>query len=149
MVGLLTGCALGAILVHYLRPADKKSRELEKRLDEEQQRLKNYQNEVEEHFHETALLVNQLSESYRLVHNHLANGAQNLCDATVDGPRLAQLHGNDQLPGNTDTEAPVSPPLDYAPRSAPDEKGMLTEDFGLDGDSENDQGPGPLKSQAG
>ena len=34
-----------------------------------------------------------------------------------------------EIPANLAT---VQPPLDYAPKSSPDEKGMLNEEFGLD-----------------
>jgi hypothetical protein len=86
---------------------------------------------VVEHFTETAKLLNNLTESYRDVHNHLAQGAATLCQG--EGPisleRLESRRDLTEIPANL---AHIQPPLDYAPKNSPDEKGMLNEEFGLD-----------------
>ena len=64
--------------------AAQKYREVERKLDQVLQDKKAYEDEVVEHFSDTAKLLNGLTESYRDVHNHLAKGAATLCQG--EGP---------------------------------------------------------------
>ena len=100
-------------------------------LSELQQQQHDYQHEVTDHFSETAELLNQLTNSYKDVHNHLAKGAATLCQG--EGPvslgRLESGRSSAEIPAHL---ADIQPPLDYAPKTSPDEKGMLNEEFGLD-----------------
>ena len=65
------------------------------------------------------------------VHNHLASGAASLCQGK--GPvALDQLQSEADPHLIPEQLADVQPPLDYAPKTSPDEKGMLNEEFGLD-----------------
>ena len=58
-----------------------------KRLDADLKRVRaehdNYKNDVTRHFEKTSELVNAMTTSYRAVYEHLATGAQNLCDEQV------------------------------------------------------------------
>ncbi len=134
---LAVGIMLGYFIGRRTSPAGQKSREVERKLDQVLQEKKHYEDEVMEHFGETARLLNSLTESYRDVHNHLATGAGELCRG--DGPvGLAHLENErdpSEIPPNL---AQIQPPLDYAPKSSPDEKGMLNEEFGLE--RKNEQG---------
>ncbi len=127
VAGLLLGWALG----RNTSASNQKYRDVERKLDQVLQEKKVYEDEVVEHFAETARRLNNLTETYRDVHNHLAQGAATLCQGK--GPISLE-----QLDSNTDpAEIPshltnVQPPLDYAPKSSPDEKGMLNETFGLE-----------------
>ncbi len=127
VVGLLAGLLLG----RRTSPAGQKYREVERKLDQVLQDKKAYEDEVVEHFSDTAKLLNGLTESYRDVHNHLAKGAATLCQG--EGPiSLERLEGSGdpaEIPAHL---AVVQPPLDYAPKTSPDEKGMLNEEFGLE-----------------
>jgi len=55
-----------------------------KRLDADLKRVRaehdNYKKDVTRHFEKTSELVNVMTTSYRAVYEHLAAGAQNLCD---------------------------------------------------------------------
>jgi uncharacterized membrane-anchored protein YhcB (DUF1043 family) len=127
MLGLLLGLSVG----RRTSSAGQKYREVERKLDQVLQDKKLYEDEVVEHFTETAKLLNTLTESYRDVHNHLAHGASNLCQG--EGPvaldRLQDSRDPAEIPAHL---AQIQPPLDYAPKSSPDEKGMLNEEFGLE-----------------
>ena len=84
------------------------------------------------HFSETAKLLNNLTESYREVHNQLASGAATLCRDVGPVPlgRLDNARTNrGEIP---DDMVNITPPLDYAPKASPDEKGMLNEAFGIE-----------------
>lgn len=128
---LLVGLAIGAMLGLRMSPQGQKNRDLENKLDQAIQDKKAYEDEVIEHFSNTAGLINKLTDSYRDVHNHLAAGATTLCKD--QGPvSLEELSGprtESEIPAHL---ADVQPPLDYAPKTNPDETGMLNEEFGLD-----------------
>jgi hypothetical protein len=115
---------------------NRKSRDLEKQLQTANTKLKDYQQEVSEHYVKTAKLVEGLTESYREVHNHLAEGAATLLSTRGAKPLMKTIPSNEQieaileLPG----QGKVLQPLDYAPKRSPHEKGMLDESFGLDRD---------------
>ena len=81
---------------------------------------------------DTAKLLHSMAESYRDVHNHLANGASTLCkDSSSDILRRIPDGSLLDLTEAPEIEA-VQPPLDYAPKNSRFETGMLNEEFGLD-----------------
>jgi len=128
---VLLGLGLGLLIGRRTSSQSEKSRAVERQLDQVLQDKKAYEDEVVEHFTDTAKLLNSLTESYREVHNHLANGAAELCQGQAPVV-MARLEGNRdpaEIPAHL---ADVQPPLDYAPKTSPDEKGMLNESFGLD-----------------
>lgn len=59
---------------------DKRTLELEKQLESTQSKLTQYQEDVNNHFLKTSLLFNKLTDNYREVYEHLATGAQKLCN---------------------------------------------------------------------
>ena len=127
----ILGIALGALLGRRSAPSAKRQREAELKLDQMLQDKKAYEDEVVEHFTETATLLNNLTERYRDVHNHLAKGANNLCHGKgpVSLDRLEGSRDSSEIPAHL---ADIRPPLDYAPKTSPEEKGMLNEEFGID-----------------
>lgn len=131
IAALVVGLVLGLLIGRRSSPAGQKHREVERRLDQVLQDKKAYEDEVVEHFSDTARLLNNLTESYREVHNHLATGAANLCQGQgpVNLGRLENERDPSEIPAHLAT---IQPPLDYAPKASPDEKGMLNEEFGLD-----------------
>ena len=72
------GAAVGFLTGSKLSATPQKTRELEKHLHEKQDEIKSYQREVTEHFTETSQRLQQLAESYKDIHNHLAQGADKL-----------------------------------------------------------------------
>ena len=127
----IIGLVLGALLGRRSAPAAQRQREAELKLDQMLQDKKAYEDEVVEHFTETATLLNNLTESYRGVHNHLAKGAGTLCQGRgpVSLDRLEDSSESSEIPAHL---ADIRPPLDYAPKTSPEEKGMLNEEFGID-----------------
>ncbi len=127
----IVGLWLGWLAGRRTSGTAKKYQDVSRKLDQVMQDKKTYENEVVEHFTETAKLLNNLTDSYREVHNQLATGAATLCQG--EGPISLE-----RTEDNTDqTEIPahlahIQPPLDYAPKSSPEEKGMLNEEFGLE-----------------
>ena len=127
---IIIGLVAGFLLAMRKSPSQQSQRQLENHLSELQQQQKNYQHEVTEHFSETADLLNQLTSSYRDVHNHLAKGAQILAGEQASESLKVLLEDKataEEVPSDS-----ITPPLDYAPKAAAHEPGMLNEQFGLD-----------------
>ncbi|MEQ9463394.1 MAG: DUF1043 family protein [Haliea sp.] len=130
-VTLLVGLGLGALLGRRTSDDGQRLRETERKLDQLSQDKRAYEEEVVEHFTQTAALLNSLTESYRNVHNHLATGAEALCQerGPVSLERLQSRTDDAEIPAHL---ARIQPPLDYAPKASPEEKGMLNEEFGIE-----------------
>jgi len=132
LVCLVLGGLIGyAIVVNASPDGGSSRRTLENRLKSTEQQLQDYQAQVAQHFERTAELVNNLTESYRDVHEHLASGASRLADTHVSEQFLANANRvwlkNDQTKELLDENSQIEPPKDWAP-----EKGTLSETFGLD-----------------
>lgn len=136
VLGGLAGYALAKS-----RNPDTRVRELEEHLTSLQGKYDAYQDNVTRHFTTTAQLVNALTSSYRDVHDHLQQGASELCaDSKRHGSsnpanaftRLdAARDGSDQTALIDDHYiAHLEPPRDYATKK-PTDKGTLDEDFGF------------------
>lgn len=124
------GLILG-MLINSKRNASKQSQQqLEAHLSELQQQQETYQSEVTSHFTQTAELLDQLTNSYRDVHNHLAKGAQILASNSAGEALKALPEEDSDTEEHTSTAEQLNPPLDYAPK-AQNEEGMLSESFGL------------------
>ena len=137
-LAFLGGMLAGALLYHLLAGSKSERGKLQSQLDELQHDFKDYQDKVSDHFSTTAHLINKLTDSYRDVHEHMANGAENLCDDEIVKNRLSDslLGSNALLSGaskpikrRTERPAPLQQPKDYAPKAAPDETGTLSEEF--------------------
>lgn len=124
------GAGTGALVLYFTLPARRQYGRLMRERDEARKALREYRQQVDHHFLHTAELVNDMTESYRRVHEHLSMGARDLCSEA--GRRLAADASLDALPaerdGDDESGTPAHPPLDYAPSA----KGTLSEDYGLD-----------------
>jgi len=76
--------------------------------------------------------VQHMTESYRDVYQHLASGAQDLCSSDVANKLLPTESDAVFEPQNTEEAGPLAPPRDYAAKQSPDQKGALSEDFGIE-----------------
>ncbi|MDA9219540.1 YhcB family protein [Luminiphilus sp.] len=136
IIALIIGGAIGSLIGWYSALAsrgDNKRKiilELESQLDQARQNKVDYEAEVTEHFSRTADLLNKLTDDYRSVYTHLANGADQLC-----GDQISMSEPALSAPPHDETDKPqlveVAQPLDYAPKK-PDEQGQLSETFGLE-----------------
>ncbi len=140
------GLGIGILMGRGMSPDRQRYLEAERKLDEALQDKKSYEDEVVGHFTETAKLLNNLTESYREVHNQLATGAATLCKDVGPIPmgRLQSAREPGEIPSDL---ANIQAPLDYAPKSSPDETGMLNESFGMDNTPGKERGKPPLPTQ--
>ena len=136
-IALIVGALIGALLLKGLSPQEKQNRSLETRLQKAENQLREYQQDVSEHFAETSQLINTLTQSYRDVHEHLATGALKLTNPDISRQLIDAGKGNLMLSTSRnrkpDDEEAISkePPRDWAPRN-PGDKGQLSEDFGFE-----------------
>lgn len=123
----------GAIISRTVLPNDNQQ-DLEKKLQSSREELARYQEEVTGHFAETSQLVNNLTQSYKEVHEHLAKGALQLTNAEIGRKILAAgdpsigIEAKDSL-----EDVPFEAPKDWAPKT-PGQVGTLSEEFGLNED---------------
>jgi len=67
---------------------DKRTLELEEKLASARNELASYRGNVNQHFLKTSLLLGKLTNNYREVYEHLATGAQKLCNEKPNTPKL-------------------------------------------------------------
>ncbi len=131
----IVGLIIGIGLHRGVSNAEIKVRELSKSLAKAEEKNAQYQQQVAQHFSQTAGLLNDLTEKYKDIHQHLAAGANQLCrdengqSLLVDGPNRA---GGEQHPLISDHPEILQPPLDYAPKADNAQSGTLSEDYGLE-----------------
>ena len=140
LVCTLGGCALGALLTRSSQP-QQQSRDLEQRLQQAEDKLGDYQQEVSEHFAQTSELVNGLTQSYKDVHEYLANSALKLTDPAISQRMLEAAKGNlNEGDALVIDESNMEIPRDWAPK-APGQTGGLSEEYGLKEEREEDAKP--------
>lgn len=117
---LLAGALAGAVLFKLFRSDEIRVQQLETQLQQLSDEYENYKKEVHGHFSDSAILVGKMTESYREVYQHLAQGARNLCPDYI-ASQMSQLASPESLTtqegSNVAASGPgqsrLSPPLDY------------------------------------
>lgn len=132
VLGLLC-VGVGFILGRTNNSDLKRQNQLSKELQEAHTELADYKERVNLHFADTATAVNQLTESYRLVHQELAKGAQTLCDDpdTANSLEMIGRASEHTIEHEEQPEPRIRPPMDYAPSNSAKEHGTLDERYGL------------------
>jgi hypothetical protein len=95
LAAFVVGGGLGFML------AARRGRHADERAERVQAELAAYRGNVTEHFRETAVKFRELTEQYRSLHQHLAEGAEARCEVPGKGPKLefaplAELEGPQQ-----------------------------------------------------
>jgi len=129
---LAVGIVMGVIFASRLNTSPSRVQELENQIRDLKENHSSYRDNVSDHFSLTADLVQHMTESYKDVYQHLASGAQDLCTDDVASKLLPA--GSDAVFDTTaeiETTSGLIPPRDYAAKQTPDQKGALSEDFGL------------------
>lgn len=111
--GLLVGLLVGGWGYRTFL-ADHRLRQLETEMSALQKEYADYQTSVSSYFERTAMLANQLTDSYRDMHDHLRKGAQTLSAQPIswnsrasNAPSIEHYEADDEM-------VPLSsPPRDY------------------------------------
>ena len=124
LISGIVGIAIGAILMFWgIHP--KSRQQLEAKLQEAEQKLKQQNAQITEHFTHTASLVSTLTRNYRDLHDYLATSAQQLGNIDIQ-PVLSSDSKTAPILGQG---VVLNPPLDYAPKKS--NVGTLSEMYGL------------------
>lgn len=130
---LAIGVVVGVVVASRLSSSPSRVRELESQIRSMKENHREYRDSVSDHFSMTAELVQHMTESYREVYQHLASGAQDLCSSEVANKLLpTDSDAVFDTVGNPDQDNELIPPRDYAAKQSPDQKGALSEEFGLE-----------------
>lgn len=129
----LIGAGIGHLYSRKTGANNPSVQELEKKLEQTEQQLKRYQQEVTEHFVTVSHLTTNIAQSYRQIHEHLATSAIRLASPEI-GRQLLKAGGSDLSLVDEDGNPLISaediePPRDYAPKVP---GGILSEEYGLD-----------------
>lgn len=118
------GLGFGFLLATLLPPRGQRVRELEQQLENSQQELDSYRGKVNQHFQKTAELFEDMTDRYRAVYQHMASGAQTLCQEhppalqldIVDRGRLAEpVAGVRKAPATVVSGTDTEIDLEHAP----------------------------------
>lgn len=126
---LVIGLIAGVLIGRSGQSTSLRQRRLEQQIDELRSEYTRYQAQVNEHFMESAHMMRRLNDVYRDVSQHMARGANRLCHDEDWLDELNQKEDTARLDRQKDSG--FEPPRDYAPKSDPEEKGTLAEDYGL------------------
>ncbi len=110
-IGLISfafGLAAGYAIHFFLNPGNGRSKALETELEKLRQENSDYRNQVVQHFQRTSELVQDMTQSYRAVYEHLAGGSQQLCSEPINTPQL-DLPERERLPGTEKIKAATAP----------------------------------------
>ena len=134
----LGGAALGALLFKMLGSDEVRIDALEQQLQTLTNEHENYKNNVHAHFSSSAQLLNRLTESYKDVYVHMADGARLLCpdyissQLTLNSDDRTLLGSGARTPPYNEKLRPIAPPLDYAPKPGPDQKHTMDDNFRIE-----------------
>jgi len=87
-IAIVFGLGGGAGFFISRQIKDKRTLELEEKLESARNELAGYRGDVNQHFLKTSLLLGKLTNNYREVYEHLATGAQKLCNEKPNTPKL-------------------------------------------------------------
>jgi uncharacterized membrane-anchored protein YhcB (DUF1043 family) len=132
LICLVLGALIGIAIFRIANPQNKKRREMGKKLQETEQKFKDYQHDVTEHFIKTSGLINNLTQSYREVHEHMVSSAMHLTNPDIsrqlsNAGAGTLIDSSSTNKGALPSEMP-EPPKDYAPKAP---EGILSETYGL------------------
>jgi uncharacterized membrane-anchored protein YhcB (DUF1043 family) len=131
-IGAILGILFGYFVGRRTAPSSEQTRELEQKLEATLADGRRFEERVSEHFALSAEKFNQLTVQYREIHQHLASGAETLVREGA-GKAFAGLEAPSQeVPAIESDEVVMEPPRDYAPKSSPDDPGVLNESFGIE-----------------
>jgi len=90
---LVAGAMIGALVYRLFSPSVKQAEKIKTDLDQTRGELVRYKASVAQHFEKTSELVNDLTQNYVRVYQHLAEGAQTLGDNKAFPTLLEQHQG--------------------------------------------------------
>lgn len=93
IIALVAGAMIGALVYRLFSPSVKQAEKIKTDLYQVRGELASYKASVRQHFEKTSELVNDLTQNYVRVYQHLAEGAQTLGDNKAFPSLLEQHQG--------------------------------------------------------
>jgi uncharacterized membrane-anchored protein YhcB (DUF1043 family) len=93
IISLVAGAMIGALAYRLLAPSVKQAGKVKTELDVSREELNSYKASINQHFDKTSELVNDLTQNYVKVYQHLAEGAQTLGGSKTFTNLLEQHQG--------------------------------------------------------
>jgi len=94
LIVVVAAFIVGIYAGKFISPGSRRVKELEKKLEEDNQQHQLYKDEVAQHFSQSANLFGDITEKYRSLYEHMSSGAQDLCDRRNIPQDLATSHVN-------------------------------------------------------
>lgn len=86
-IGVIGGFAAGFYVSRLIDENKKKCEKLENQLNDAKNEMTSYKQNVTDHFVKTSNLVNNMTDSYRAIYDHMSDGAKSLCSKSmIDSP---------------------------------------------------------------
>ncbi len=111
-LAFLLGGAFGCIVTWLVSGRQGRTRQLQLELEELKERFSEYRDQVTRHFMRTSDLVQEMTQSYRAVYEHLASGAQSLC-ADIDTRAKISAAGAERIGAPGENMVSDSPDAEY------------------------------------
>ncbi len=138
LVLFLAGLGVGFLWGRSTTDASRKAEKLDQELRQTRVALESYKDEVNAHFATTAQLVEKLTEDYKAVYRHLAEGSEKLCGPNA--PRLPQP-GPEALEGETVSSGKTADKNTAAPQEQPTAKTDATTEAATSSDRSAESTP--------
>ena len=107
IIALVAGAMIGALAYRLFSPSVKQANKIKTDLENTRGELASYKASVGQHFDKTSELVNDLTQNYVRVYQHLAEGAQTLGDNKTFTSLLDQHQGKVSIAIENTTSAGV------------------------------------------
>jgi uncharacterized membrane-anchored protein YhcB (DUF1043 family) len=114
IISLFAGVLIGALGYRLLSPSVKRIDEVESERDKAREEMANYKASVNQHFNKTSSLVNDLTQNYVKVYQHLADGAQSLGDIGTLNNLLEQGQGKVSIEVSGENPVAAVSPIETA-----------------------------------
>ncbi len=105
---LLIGAVLGCMITYALMARNGRTHQLQIELNQLKDNFRDYRDQVTHHFMRSSQLVQEMTQSYRSVYEHLASGAQRLCGEldhdTLQAVAAARLDNSAHATGDTEID---------------------------------------------
>ena len=119
MIALIAGIMIGILAYRIFSPSVKQADKIKSELDAAREELTDYKANVYRHFDKTSELVNDLTQNYVKVYQHLAEGAHTLADGKNFNNLLEQRSGSLPVAPAEETKPAVEVDEQTAEQKAP------------------------------
>jgi hypothetical protein len=144
LIALFIGIGIGIFIHSSKYSDDNQTHKLKSEIQSLEQEFEQYKISVSDHFSTTSTLVNELTENYVKVYQHLSEGSQSLADAdqtplslglNSEPPLASVINRIEASSDKRQQDDDMEVPRDYAPKPATaDAQGTLSEAFSINTD---------------